>query len=150
MKWLQNPAMVMPALVLTSLWMYVGFNMIYFLAALQNVEKDLLEAAQVDGANAFQRFVHVTLPTIKPVAIFVLVLSTIGSFQLFELPFVLLQQGAGPDNAGLTVVMYLYINGFDAGDLGYASTVGWTLALLILLVSMAQLRLSGTLRREEV
>lgn len=149
MKWLQNPAMVMPALVLTSLWMYVGFNMIYFLAALQNVEKDLLEAAQVDGANAIQRFIHVTLPSIKPVAIFVLVLSTIGSFQLFELPFVLLQQGAGPDNAGLTVVMYLYINGFDAGDLGYASTVGWTLALLILIVSTIQLRVSGTMRREE-
>ena len=143
-KWLQNPELVMPALVMTSLWMYVGFNMIYFLAALQNVEKQLMEAAHVDGANAIQRFFHVTLPAIKPVAVFVLVLATIGSFQLFELPFVLLQQTPGPDSAGLTVVMYLYINGFDAGDLGYASTVGWSLALMILLVSLMQLRITGT------
>lgn len=148
-KWLQNPELVMPALVMTSLWMYVGFNMIYFLAALQAVDKNLYEAALVDGAGAFQRFLNVTLPAIKPVAIFVLVLATIGSFQLFELPFVLLQQTPGPDNSGLTVVMYLYINGFESGDLGYASTVGWTLALLILAVSLLQLKVSGTLRREE-
>ena len=81
--------------------------------------------------------------------IFILVLSTIGSFQLFELPFVLLNQTAGPDNAGLTVVMYLYINGFDSGDLGYASTVGWALAFILLIVSLAQIQLSGTFRKEK-
>ncbi len=148
-KWLQTPELVMPALVFTSLWMYVGFNMIYFLAALQAVDRDLYDAAAVDGANTFQRFLHVTLPAIRPVAVFVLVLATIGSFQLFELPFVLLGQGPGPDNAGLTVVMYLYINGFEAGDLGYASAVGWALAFIILVFSLAQLHLSGFFRREE-
>ena len=147
-KWLQTPALVMPALILASLWMYVGFNMIYFLAALQAVDRDLYDAAHVDGANAFQRFFHVTLPAIRPVGIFVLVLSTIGSLQLFELPFVLLGQGPGPGNAGLTVVMYLYINGFQSGDLGYASAVGWALAFLILVVSLVQLRVSGTFRTE--
>ncbi len=142
-KWLSNPNLVMPALVLTSLWMYVGFNMIYFLAALQAVDKDLYEAATVDGANAWHQFWAVTLPGIKPVAVFVLVMSTIGSFQLFELPWIMLNNSAGPDQAGLTIVMYLYQTGFVTGDLGYASTVGWTLALGVLMISLFQMRVTG-------
>jgi ABC-type sugar transport system permease subunit len=146
-KWLGEPALVMPALVLAALWMYVGFNMIYFLAALQAVDPELYEAAEVDGANAWQKFRHVTVPGIKPVAVFVVLMSTIGSFQLFELPYVMLR-GPGPDRAGLTLVMYLYDTGFSTGDLGYASAIGWTLTLLVLLISLIQLRVSGTLRRE--
>jgi ABC-type sugar transport system permease subunit len=142
-KWLANPGLVMPALVLTSLWMYVGFNMIYFLAALQAVDRELYDAAQVDGANGWQQFLAVTVPGIRPVAAFVIVMSTIGSFQLFELPFIMLGNGPGPNKAGLTVVMYLYQSGFVTGDLGYASTIGWTLALGVLLISLAQLRLTG-------
>ncbi len=144
-KWLANPALVMPALVLTSLWMYVGFNMIYFLAALQAVDRDLYEAATVDGANAWQQFRAVTLPGIKPVAVFVLITSTIGSFQLFELPYIMLGNGPGPNKAGLTIVMYLYQTGFVSGDLGYASAVGWTLALGLLVVSLIQMRITGVL-----
>ena len=144
-KWLMNPNLVMPALVLAALWMYVGFNMIYFLAALQAVDRNLYEAAQVDGANRWQQFVHVTLPGIKPVAVFVVIMSTIGSFQLFELPFVLLK-GGGPNNAGLTIVMYLYNTGFSSGDLGYASAIGWALVLIILTISLAQARVTGLLR----
>jgi len=146
-KWLTDETMVMPALVITSLWMYVGFNMIYFLAALQSVDKELYDAARVDGANAFQQFLHVTLPGIKPVAIFVVVLSTIGSFQLFELPYLMLGNGPGPGQAGLTIVMYLYQNGFVTGDLGYASAIGWTLALGVLIVSMIQMSLTGAWKR---
>jgi ABC-type sugar transport system permease subunit len=146
--WLGDPDRVMPALVLTALWMYVGFNMIYFLAALQAVDKDLYDAAAVDGAGPFQRFVHVTLPSIKPVAVFVVVLSTIGSFQLFELPYLMLRNGPGPEQAGLTVVMYLYQYGFEAGDLGYASVVGWSLALGVLGISLLQMRLAGTWKKE--
>ncbi|NQT87829.1 sugar ABC transporter permease [bacterium] len=146
-KWLSNARLVMPALVLTSLWMYVGFNMIYFLAALQAVDKNLYDAAKVDGASAFQQFVHVTLPGIKPVAIFVVVLSTIGSFQLFELPYLMLNQSGGPENAGLTVVMYLYQNGFEVGDLGYASAIGWTLAFGVLCISLSQMALTGAWKR---
>lgn len=148
-KWLSDPALVMPALVLTSLWMYVGFNMIYFLAALQAVDRDLYEAAVVDGANGWQQFLAVTLPGIKPVGVFVLVTSTIGSFQLFELPYIMLGNGSGPDNAGLTVVMYLYNNGFVTGDLGYASAVGWTLAFGVLLISLFQMRVTGVFRGGE-
>jgi len=145
-RWLGEPSLVMPALVLTSLWMYVGMHMVYFLAGLQTVERELYEAAQLDGAGRWAQFWHVTLPGIRHVLIFVVIISTIGSFQLFELPWVMLGRSPGPDGAGLTIVMYLYINGYVAGDLGYASAVGWTLALGLLVVSLLQLRLSGTWR----
>jgi ABC-type sugar transport system permease subunit len=142
-KWLNDPDLVMPALVATSIWMYAGFNMVYFLAALQSVDKDLYEAAEVDGANAWQQFLNVTVPGIKPVITFVVVTATLGSFQLFELPYILLGNGPGPKQAGLTIVMYLYDRGFVTGDLGYASAVGWTLALGVLIISMIQVRLTG-------
>jgi ABC-type sugar transport system permease subunit len=148
-KWLSNPALVMPALVLTALWMYTGFNMIYFLAALQAVDRELYEAATVDGASGWQQFWAVTLPGIRPVAIFVLITSTIGSFQLFELPYIMLNNGSGPNKAGLTIVMYLYNNGFVTGDLGYAAAVGWTLALGVLVISLIQARLTGAWKASE-
>jgi len=128
---------VMPALIVASLWMYVGFNMVYFLAALQGVSKDTLEAAEMDGANAWQRFRHVIVPEIAPVSQFVVLISIIGSFQLFELPFIMLG-GPGPDNKGLTIVMYLYQYGFEIGDLGYASAIGWSLAMVLVTLALLQ------------
>lgn len=145
-KWLEDASRVMPAIVIAALWLYMGLHMIYFLAALQAVDRDLYEAAQVDGANGWHQFWAVTLPGIRPVAIFVLINSTIGSFQLFELPFILLGNTPGPNQAGLTIVMYLYNTGFLIGDLGYASAVGWTLALGVLVISLAQLRVTGALK----
>jgi ABC-type sugar transport system permease subunit len=133
--WLES--YVMAALVLAALWLYVGFNMIYFLAALQNVPAELVEAAMLDGASPWQRFRHVVVPEILPVASFVVLLSLIGSFQLFELPFILLN-GSGPDNQGLTIVMYLYSTGFVTGDLGYASAIGWVLSLLLMVFAAGQ------------
>jgi ABC-type sugar transport system permease subunit len=147
-KWLQEPNLVMPAIVLASLWMYVGFNMIYFLAALQAVDQELYEAARVDGANPWHQFLAVTVPGIKPVAVFVLITATIGSFQLYELPYLMLNNTAGPKNAGLTIVMYLYQNGFVTGDLGLASAIGWSLALGVLVLSLFQLRVTGAYKGE--
>jgi ABC-type sugar transport system permease subunit len=135
--WLQQ--YVMPALIIATLWMSVGFNMIYFLAALQSVDRECLEAADIDGANGWQKFLYVILPEIAPVTRFVMLLSLIGSFQLFELPFILLN-GSGPENRGLTVVMYLYQYGFEVGDLGYASAIGWTLALVLIGLTVIQRR----------
>ncbi len=137
---------VMTGLIVAGLWMYVGFNMVYFLAALQNVDRSIEEAALVDGAGPWQRFRHVTIPAIRPVAGFVILLSIIGSFQLFELPFVLLNNTAGPDNRGLTIVMYLYQTGFEIGDLGYASAIGWSLAILLMILAVG---LRVVLRRYE-
>jgi ABC-type sugar transport system permease subunit len=143
-QWLGNPALVMPAIVLTSLWVWVGFNMIYFLAALQGVDKSLEEAARIDGANPFQVFWNVTLPSMRHVVVFVVVTSIIGSYQLFELPLALLafSDGRGPDNSGLTVVTYLYELGFNDGDLGLGSAVGWLVALIIFGLSLLQIRAS--------
>ena len=138
--WLER--FVMPALILAAFWMYVGFNMVYFLAALQSVDKSLLEAAEIDGAGAWRRFLAVTLPAIAPVASFVVLLSFIGSMQLFELPYLLLGGGSGPEDRGLTVVMYLYQQGFDTGDLGYASAIGWTLALILIAFAVIQRAIS--------
>jgi ABC-type sugar transport system permease subunit len=146
-RWLANPWLVMPALVLTSLWVWVGFNMVYFLAALQGVDRSLEEAARIDGANEWQVFWHVTLPSMRHVTAFVVVTSIIGSYQLFELPYALLHstQGAGPGNAGLTLITYLNNVAFLSGDLGLGSAVGWVAALIIFLVSAAQIRLSRVL-----
>lgn len=142
--WLQTH--IMPTLILISLWLYVGFNMIYFLAALQNVNSSLLEAAEIDGAGPLSRLRHVIIPSVRPVATFVVLLSMIGSLQLFELPFILLQESGGPENKGLTIMVYLYQNGFQLGDLGYASAVGWALAVLLIGLALVQIRM---VRKEE-
>ena len=145
-RWLENPNLVMPALIIAAMWMYVGFNMIYFLAALQNVDQNLEEAALIDGANPWQLFWAVTFPAIKPVVLFVVVMSTIGSYQLFELPYALLQNAAGvagygPKDSGLTIVGYLYRTAFEAGDLGTGAAIGWLLAIIIFTISFMQMKI---------
>lgn len=148
-RWLDEPALAMPAMVISSLWMYVGFNMVFFLAALQNADASLEDAARVDGANSLQIFWHVTVPAIAPVAGFVVTMSLIGSLQLFELPLALWggNSGFGPDNAGLTMLTYLNEVAFNRGDLGLGSAVGWLLALLILAIGLTRTRLAATFAR---
>ncbi len=143
-RWLNNPALVLPAIILTSLWLWGGFNMVYFLAALQGVDKSLQEAARIDGANAWQVFWHVTLPSMRHVVVFVAIMSIIGSYQLFELPVALLNStnGFGPNNSGLTVITYLNEVAFRSGDLGLGSAVGWVVASIIFTVSIIQIRLT--------
>ncbi|HTL31350.1 MAG TPA: sugar ABC transporter permease [Tepidisphaeraceae bacterium] len=141
-NWIGDPYLARISLVIASLWLSVGFGMIYFLAALQAVDQELYEAADVDGAGKWARFMHITIPGIKPVLLFMILVGTIGAFQLFELPWVLFQQSAGPANAGLTIVSYLYIAAFQGGDLGYASAIGWMLVLIVLMI-VATFRLLG-------
>jgi ABC-type sugar transport system permease subunit len=143
-QWLSNPQLVMPAIVITGLWVWTGFNMVYFLAALQSVDRSLIDAARIDGASPLRVFWHVTLPSIRHVVVFVTVTSVIGSYQLFELPLALMPQteGKGPDNAGQTVILYLYEQAFSAGDLGLGSAVGWIVAAIIFTLSLLQLRIA--------
>jgi ABC-type sugar transport system permease subunit len=143
-RWLSEPRLVMPAIILTSLWIWVGFNMVYFLAALQSVDKSIEEAARIDGANAWQVFWHVTLPSMRHVVVFVVIMSLIGSYQLFELPYALLSSsnGFGPDSSGLTVITYLNEIAFRSGDLGLGSAVGWVVASIIFTISLLQIKLS--------
>jgi multiple sugar transport system permease protein len=118
---------------------------------LQNVDQGLVEAAKIDGAGPFSIFWNVIIPAIVPVATFVVVTSTIGSFQLFELPYTMLQNyggGFGPKDSGLTIVGYLYRYAFDNGDLGTAAAVGWLLTFIILTVSLIQIRISSRIGRD--
>ncbi len=140
--WLQNEALIMPALILTGVWRWSGFNMVYFLAGLQAIRQELYEAASIDGAGAWQQFKHVTIPGLRPMIVFVLVMSMMGSLQLFDLPYILLN-GPGPNNAGLTAVMYLYQQGFQYGRLGYAASIGWALFAIVFIISMLQIRFLG-------
>ena len=145
--WLTEEQYVMPAVILTGVWQWAGFNMIYFLAGLQGIRQELYEAAAVDGANWWQAFVHITLPSLRPVIAFVVVVSMIGSLQLFDLPFIL-TNGGEPADAGSTIVMYLYKNGFQFMRLGYAATIGWVLFFIIAVISIVQLKLLGIFRDE--
>ena len=135
---LGDPRFALAGTLLAGVWLAIGFGMIYLLAALQSVDRDLYEAADVDGAGHWSAFVHVTLPGIRPVLLFLILIGTIGGFQLFELPYVLFQ-GAGPNYSVLTIVMYLFLTGFEGGNLGYASAIGWMLVVLIAIFSLVQI-----------
>ena len=140
-NWRGDPNFALPALLIAALWLSVGYGMIYLLAALQAVDRELYDAAEVDGAGKWSQFWHVTLPGIQPVVVFLLLVGTIGSLQLFELPYVFFQ-GPGPNFRGMTIVMYLYETGFLSGDIGFAAAVGWMLFCLIFAVSLVQLKLT--------
>ena len=139
--WLRDPEVVLDTLILTGVWMFAGFNMVYFLAALQGIPTELYEAATIDGANAWHQFKSITIPGIWPIAAFLMTASMIGSFGLFDLPWVLMQRG-GPGRASTTVMVYLYERGFLAGDLGYAAAMGWLVVVFLLIVSLVQLKVS--------
>lgn len=134
--WLSDYAI--PGMIVASLWMYVGFNMVYFSAALQNVRTDLREAATLDGAGPWERFRHVIWPAIRPVSSFVILLSVVGSLQLFELPYLIFDAAGRKTDGAVTVIMYLYRSGFEAGDLGYASAVGWVLGIVLVACSAVE------------
>jgi ABC-type sugar transport system permease subunit len=140
--WLADPVLARVSILLTWLWLSVGWGMIYFLAALQAVDQELYEAADVDGAGPWRKFWAVTVPGIKPVLVFMILIGTIGGFQLFEIPYMLFPLDNGPDLAGVTIVSYLFSTGWQTGDLGVASAIGWMLVILILAVSLLQFRLS--------
>ena len=142
LKWLLDAKLIMPAIILAGVWRWSGFNMVYFLAGLQAIRQELYEAASIDGAGPVHSFFNVTLPGLRPMLVFVLVMSMIGSLQLFDLPYILLQ-GSGPNDAGLTAVMYLYRQGFQYGRLGYAAAIGWSLFAVIFVVSMVQMKFLG-------
>ncbi|MFS8047645.1 carbohydrate ABC transporter permease [Rhizobium sp. BR 314] len=142
--WLADPFWAQISIMLALTWHYTGQKAIIYLAQLQTIPSDLYEAAAIDGASGFQQFRHVTLPGLKPAIILTTVLSSIGTLQLFDEPYVL--TNGGPDNATLTIGMYLYLNGFKYFDFGYASTIGYALTIIIGVVSFIQFRLLGDAR----
>lgn len=137
--WLNSSLWAMPALIVFGIWRQIGFSMVLFLAGLQSVPRPLLEAATVDGANGWQRFRHVTFPMISPTTLFVIIISTIGAFQLFDQAFVLTSGRFGPDNATNTMVGYLYQKAFVDLNMGEASATAWALFIMIFAVTIVQL-----------
>jgi multiple sugar transport system permease protein len=138
--WLANPHLVKPSLIAMGIWSNLGYDVIIFLAALKNVPRHLLEAAELDGANAWQRFRHVTFPAISPTVFFVSVTATIGALQSFDQVFVMTR--GGPAYASATYMLYVYLRGFQYFDMGYACAMAWLLGVVILLVTWAQFRLA--------
>lgn len=148
-NWLNDPRLAMASMLLVGLWMSVGFASLYIAAAMQGINPELYAAAQVDGAGSLRRLWHITLPSIRPTLTLLVLIGVIQAYQLFELPYVLFG-GPGPSSAGLTVVMYLYGVGFEAGDFGYASAVGWMLVLFLsLLMLLAYLPFRKTLAQQQ-
>jgi multiple sugar transport system permease protein len=137
--WLGNPAWAMPAIILLAVWKNFGYNMLVFLAGLQSVPEELYEAAQLDGANARQRFYHVTLPGLRPTFIFVSLITMLGYFQLFAEPYVMTQ--GGPLRATTSVVLLMFEEGFRWWRLGMASTIAFVLLIIMLLGTLLQFRL---------
>lgn len=137
--WLNSTRWAMPALIIFGVWRQLGFSMVLFLAALQGVPRTLLEAATVDGANVWQRFRHVTLPMISPTTFFVVIITTIGSFQLFDQAYILTNGRFSPDNATNTLVGYLYQKAFVDLNMGVASATAWVLFVIIFAVTIFQL-----------
>ncbi len=137
--WLNNSAWAKPAVVLLTVWKNVGFTMVIYLASLQNVPKVLYDAAEVDGANGWQRFRFVTIPLISPTTFFLLVIQMIGAFQLFAEPYVLTR--GGPAQATLSIVYYIYQNAFQFQRMGKAAAIAWILFGIIFVFTFIQVRL---------
>ncbi|MBB5788574.1 carbohydrate ABC transporter permease [Jiangella mangrovi] len=136
-KWLQDSALVIPTLAAVAVWKGVGYMMVIFLAGLQAIPPERYEAAQVDGANGWQRLRHVTMPGVSGTTFLVVILSTITTLQAFEQVYVMTE--GGPNGASELTVLYLFRQGFQFFHMGYASAIAWVLCLLILLLTLAQL-----------
>ncbi len=137
--WLNSPTWARPAVVILTLWKNTGFTMVIYLAGLQAIPRELYDAAEVDGANAWQRFRHITVPMVSPTTFFLLVIQMIGAFQLFSEPYVMTR--GGPAQATLTIVYYIYQNAFEFGRMGKASAIAWVLFAFIFVFTFIQTRL---------
>lgn len=139
--WLGDPNWAMPAIVVLAVWKNFGYNMLILLAGLQSIPEELYEAAQLDGANAWQQFVYVTLPGLGPTFLFVGIMTMIGHFQLFAEPYVMTE--GGPVNATTSIVLLMYEEGFRWWRIGTASTIAFILLAITLVATLVQMRLQG-------
>ena len=134
--WLTSGTWAMPALILMSVWKGFGYNMVIFLAGLQGIPDHLYDAAKVDGATAWRRFLNVTLPLLSPTTFFVVVISVISSFQVFDQA--LIMTNGGPGTATTTLVLYIYQKGFQSFEMGYAAAVALVLFAAIFVFTVIQ------------
>jgi multiple sugar transport system permease protein len=146
-EWLNSPSWIMPSVIIYSLWAFTGFNVVIFLAGLSNIPRELEDAARVDGAGPWQVFWNVTWPLLSPTTYFVLLISTIGSFKVFNVVFVLTSGNGGvsggPDRAAMTIGVYLYKQAFEFFRAGYASAISVALFAIILTLTLIQMRVAA-------
>ncbi|ETT48542.1 sugar ABC transporter permease [Paenibacillus sp. FSL P4-0338] len=134
--WLADPKYALISVMIIMVWTSLGFNMVIYLAGLQNISRDLYEAADVDGASPLRQFFRITLPMLSPTSFFLLITGVVGSFKVFDLIMVL--TGGGPAGSTSVIVYYLYEVAFVNLESGYASAMGIILLILILLVTLFQ------------
>nr|WP_234396908.1 sugar ABC transporter permease [Bacillus massiliglaciei] len=140
--WLFDPEWTKPALILMKLWS-VGGGMLLYLARMQSISGELYEAADLDGANVFQKFFRITLPMITPIIFFDIITSTIGAFQIFQEAYVMTQNGdGGPSNSLLFYNLHMWNNAFEVFNMGYASAMAWFLFVIILLLTVFNMKFS--------
>lgn len=139
--WLSDPRLAMPSVILMAVWQGAGWSMVIYLAGLQGIPESLYEAARIDGATATQQFLHVTLPLLAPVTLFVVIISCISALQVFSQVYVMTQ--GGPLNATTTVTYQIWTNAFRFYRLGYASAMSFLLFLVILAISIVNNRVFG-------
>ena len=137
--WLGDPQWAMPAIILMAVWKNFGYNMIIFIAGLQNIPPQLYEAAAIDGAGPWQRFRMITIPMLAPTTLFISIITMIGYFQLFAEPYVMTQ--GGPLNSTLSIVLLMYQQGFRWWNMGYSAAIAFVLFVFILIASLLQSRL---------
>ncbi|MBF0725774.1 carbohydrate ABC transporter permease [Enterococcus gallinarum] len=141
LDWLNSPFWAKVTVIIALCWRWTGYNMIFYLAGLQNISDDTLEAADIDGANSFQKFFRIIIPQLKPVIVFTTITSTIGTIQLFD--EVVNLTGGGPSNATLTAAQLIYNHSFVyTSNFGYSATLSWALVVIIAVLSYAQFRLA--------
>ncbi|GAF66025.1 ABC transporter permease protein [Bacillus sp. TS-2] len=141
-NWLTDPFWAKVTIIIAITWRWTGYNMIFYLSALQNIDKSIYEAAKIDGASAFQQFFKITIPMLKPIILFTSIISTIGTLQLFD--EVMNITGGGPGNSTVTISQYIYNLSFKyTPDFGYAATVSYAIVILIVFFSILQFRVAG-------
>jgi multiple sugar transport system permease protein len=139
--WLADTRTAMPAVIIMSIWKGLGYNMVIFLAGLQGIPQELYEAAAIDGAGAWARFRYVTLPLVSPTTFFVVVLSTIAAFQVFDQTYVM--TGGGPAYSTTTLALFIYQNAFQWFHMGYAAALSYVLFAAVAVVTLVQFRVQG-------
>lgn len=137
-SWLGDPRWAMPAIIMLVVWKGLGYNMVIFLAGLQNIPKHLYEAAQIDGASRFKQMIYITIPLLRPTTFFVTIMTMIGYLQLFAEPYML--TNGGPLNSTLSIVLYMYRHGFKFFNLGYASAIAYILFAIIFTATLLQMK----------
>lgn len=140
-NWLNSASLTMPTVAILSIWEYFGYYGLIFLSGLQNIDQEYYEAAEIEGANSFQRFVYITWPLLSPITFFVIVVSLINAFQVFTQVYVLYNQMPGPyANSGLTMVFYIYNTFYNEQQMGLASAAAYVLLGIIMVLTLIQFR----------